>query len=86
MLVRFGNCELDSERRELRRGATLVHVQPQVFDLLVYLITHRDRVVSRDEMVEAVWEGRSVSVESVGIANGLARDLSIPCKRKIGAV
>jgi len=61
MLVRFGNCELDSERRELRRGATLVHVQPQVFDLLVYLITHRDRVVSRDEMVEAVREGRSVS-------------------------
>jgi pimeloyl-ACP methyl ester carboxylesterase/DNA-binding winged helix-turn-helix (wHTH) protein len=39
----------------------LVHVQPQVFDLLVYLIIHRDRVVSRDEMVEAVWEGRSVS-------------------------
>jgi pimeloyl-ACP methyl ester carboxylesterase/DNA-binding winged helix-turn-helix (wHTH) protein len=61
MLVRFGSCELDSERRELRRGATLVHVQPQVFDLLVYLIDHRDRVVSRDEMVEAVWEGRSVS-------------------------
>jgi pimeloyl-ACP methyl ester carboxylesterase/DNA-binding winged helix-turn-helix (wHTH) protein len=61
MLVRFGSCELDSERRELRRGATLVHVQPQVFDLLVYLINHRERVVSRDEMVEAVWEGRSVS-------------------------
>jgi DNA-binding winged helix-turn-helix (wHTH) protein len=39
----------------------LVHVQPQVFDLLVYLITHRDRVVSRDQMVEAVWGGRSVS-------------------------
>lgn len=61
MLVRFGSCELDCERRELRRGATLVHVQPQVFDLLIYLITHRDRVVSRDQMVEAVWEGRSVS-------------------------
>jgi pimeloyl-ACP methyl ester carboxylesterase/DNA-binding winged helix-turn-helix (wHTH) protein len=61
MLVRFGNCELDSERRELRRGATLVHAQPQVFDLIVYLINHRDRVISRDEMVEAVWKGRSVS-------------------------
>lgn len=61
MLVRFGNCELDRDRRELRRGGTSVHVEPQVFDLLSYLITHRDRVVSRDQMVEAVWEGRSVS-------------------------
>jgi pimeloyl-ACP methyl ester carboxylesterase/DNA-binding winged helix-turn-helix (wHTH) protein len=61
MLVRFGNCELDTERRELRRGATLVHAQPQVFDLILYLISHRDRVISRDEMVEAVWKGRSVS-------------------------
>lgn len=61
MLVRFGDCELDCDRRELRRGAKSVHVQPQVFDLLVYMVTHRDRVISRDEMVEAVWQGRSVS-------------------------
>jgi pimeloyl-ACP methyl ester carboxylesterase/DNA-binding winged helix-turn-helix (wHTH) protein len=61
MLVRFGNCEINGERRELRRGAALVHVQPQVFDLIVYLITHRERVISRDEMVEAVWGGRIVS-------------------------
>src|SRR5947209_5029232 len=61
MIVRFGNCELDCDRRELRRGAKPVHVQPQVFDLLVYLVTHRDRVISRDEMLEAVWKGRSVS-------------------------
>jgi len=61
MLVRFGNCELDSERRELRRNAKQVHVQPQVFDLLVYLIDHRDRVISKDQMVETVWKGRIVS-------------------------
>jgi pimeloyl-ACP methyl ester carboxylesterase/DNA-binding winged helix-turn-helix (wHTH) protein len=61
MLVRFGNCELDCDRRELRRDAKPVHVQPQVFDLLVYLVTHRDRVISRDEMLDAVWKGRSVS-------------------------
>lgn len=61
MLVRFGNCELDCDRRELRRSGTPVHVQPQVFDLLAYMITHRDRVISRDEMVEGVWKGRSVS-------------------------
>ncbi len=61
MLLRFGDCELDGNRRELRRRAKLVHVQPQVFDLLVYLVTHRDRVVSKDQMVEAVWQGRFVS-------------------------
>lgn len=61
MLVRFGSCELDCDRRELRRSAKPVHVQPQVFDLLVYMVTYRDRVISRDEMVEAVWKGRSVS-------------------------
>jgi pimeloyl-ACP methyl ester carboxylesterase/DNA-binding winged helix-turn-helix (wHTH) protein len=61
MLVRFGNCELDGDRRELRSGAKPVHVQPQVFDLLVYMVTHRDRVISRDEMVQVVWKGRSVS-------------------------
>jgi pimeloyl-ACP methyl ester carboxylesterase/DNA-binding winged helix-turn-helix (wHTH) protein len=61
MIVRFGDCELDSERRELRRDAKPVHVQPQVFDLLVYMVTNRNRVISRDEMVETVWQGRSVS-------------------------
>lgn len=61
MLVRFSNCELDCDLRELRRGAKPVHVQPQVFDLLVYIVTHRDRVISRDEMVQVVWKGRSVS-------------------------
>lgn len=61
MLLRFGDCELDGDRRELRRRAKLVHVQPQVFDLLVYLITHRDRVISKDQMVEAIWKGRFVS-------------------------
>jgi pimeloyl-ACP methyl ester carboxylesterase/DNA-binding winged helix-turn-helix (wHTH) protein len=61
MLIRFGDCELDSDRHELRRGATLVHVQPQVFDLLVYLITHRDSVISKDQMVEVVWKGRFIS-------------------------
>jgi pimeloyl-ACP methyl ester carboxylesterase/DNA-binding winged helix-turn-helix (wHTH) protein len=61
MLIRFGDCELDNDRRELHRGTELVHVQPQVFDLLVYLIAHRDRVISKDQMVEAVWKGRFVS-------------------------
>src|SRR4029077_18033232 len=61
MLYFFENFVLDPARRELRRGNALVAVQPQVFDLLEYLITHRDRVVSKDDILGAVWGGRVVS-------------------------
>src|SRR5262245_22760776 len=61
MLFRFADCVLDTDRRELRRGNMPVHVEPQVFDLLAYLITNRDRVVSKDEIIEAVWHGRIIS-------------------------
>jgi DNA-binding winged helix-turn-helix (wHTH) protein/pimeloyl-ACP methyl ester carboxylesterase len=61
MIVCFGPCELDFDRRELRSGERTVHVEPQVFDLLAHLIAKRDRVVSRDEIIEAVWRGRIVS-------------------------
>jgi TolB-like protein len=57
----FADCALDTDRRELRRGAALVAVEPQVFDLLSHLINHRDRVVSKDELVASVWHGRIVS-------------------------
>src|SRR5215207_9330842 len=52
---------LDIDRRELRRGSALVPVEPQVFDLLVYLIQNRDRVVSKDDLIASVWGGRIVS-------------------------
>jgi class 3 adenylate cyclase len=61
MILHFGDCELDSDRRELRVGTGPVHVEPQVFDLLSYLIANRDRVIGKDELVEAVWHGRIVS-------------------------
>lgn len=57
----FSDCVLDPERRELTRAAKAVAVGPQVFDLLLYLIRNRDRVVSKDHMIEAVWGGRIVS-------------------------
>ena len=57
----FENHVLDAERRELRRGSELVALEPQVFDLLIYLIENRDRVVSKDDMIAAVWGGRIVS-------------------------
>ena len=52
---------MDTSRRELRRGQQLVAVEPQVFDLLQYLIQSRERVVNRDDMLAAIWQGRIVS-------------------------
>jgi len=57
----FGDHVLDVERRELRRGSDTVAVGPQVFDLLVYLIQNRDRMVSKDDLIDTVWRGRIIS-------------------------
>jgi TolB-like protein len=57
----FGDHALDTDRRELRRGSELVPVEPQVFDLLIYLVQNRDRVVSKDDLIASVWGGRIVS-------------------------
>ncbi len=61
MTLSFGDYEIDVERRELRRAKTPVHVEPQVFDLLVYLVQNRDRVVSKEDLIASVWGGRIVS-------------------------
>lgn len=61
MAYKFEDYCLDAERRELRRGAHLVAVEPQVFDLLEYLIRNRDRIVGKDDLIEGVWNGRIVS-------------------------
>jgi DNA-binding winged helix-turn-helix (wHTH) protein/pimeloyl-ACP methyl ester carboxylesterase len=59
--LRFENYVLDRDRRELTRCGEPVAVEPQVFDLLLYLIENRERVVSKDDLWEAVWHGRIVS-------------------------
>lgn len=61
MKFAFNDCVLDIERRELMRGAAPVSIGPQVFDLLVYLVRNRDRVVSKDDIFDTVWAGRTVS-------------------------
>lgn len=61
MAFRFAECVLEPGAYELRRGGEIVPVEPQVFELLVLLIGNRDRVVTRDEMIEQVWNGRIVS-------------------------
>lgn len=57
----FDDYTLDTDRRELRRGDALASVEPKVFDLLAFVICNRERVVSRDDMIEAIWNGRIVS-------------------------
>jgi len=57
----FAGHTLDTDRRELRRGSETVAVEPQVFDLLIYLVENRDRVVSKDDLIASVWGGRIVS-------------------------
>jgi TolB-like protein len=57
----FAGHEVDLRRQELRRAGQIVHVEPQVYDLLLHLVQHRDRVVSKDELLDAIWNGRIVS-------------------------
>ena len=57
----FEDYALDTERRELRRVANLIPLTPQVFDLLDYLLRNRERVVSKDDLIDTVWGGRVIS-------------------------
>jgi adenylate cyclase len=73
LLYFFEDCSLDTARRELRRRNALVALQPQVFDLLEHLIRHRERVVSKDDLLAAVWNGRIVSESTLGARINAAR-------------
>jgi len=74
--VKFGfdNYALDTKLRELRRNGELVATQPQVFDLLVHLLKHRDHVVSRDDLIALVWGGRIVSDSTLDSRINAARN------------
>ena len=100
MIYRFGRFSLDTARRELCSGETLIQVEPQVFDLLAYVVEARDRVVSRDDLLQAVWQGRIVSeatlssrlnaaraaIGDTGAAQRLIRTLPRKGVRFVGAV
>jgi TolB-like protein/DNA-binding winged helix-turn-helix (wHTH) protein/cytochrome c-type biogenesis protein CcmH/NrfG len=70
---RFADFEIDIARHELRRADAMVHIEPQVFDLLVHLVRHRDRIVSKDELFDAVWQGRIVSEATLSSRISAAR-------------
>jgi DNA-binding winged helix-turn-helix (wHTH) protein len=74
----FADHTLDTDRRELRRGSEPVAVEPQVFDLLVYLVQNSSGVVSKEDLIASVWAGRIVSDSESPI--GRAR----PCRFRTG--
>ncbi|MEO8605025.1 MAG: winged helix-turn-helix domain-containing protein [bacterium] len=73
MIYRFAEFELDRSKVELRRNGAPVAVEPQVFALLLLLTENRERLVSRDEVIEKVWDGRVVSDSAVDSRVKLAR-------------
>src|SRR5262245_57219497 len=70
---RFADFEIDLARQELRRAGANVHIEPQVFDLLVHLIRNRDRIVSKDELFAVIWQGRIVSEATLNSRISAAR-------------
>ena len=73
VIYAFDSYTLDGDKRELRGGQLVVQLQPQVFDLLEFLLRNRDRVVSKDEMLAAVWGGRIVSESTLASRINAAR-------------
>ncbi|MDP3739067.1 MAG: winged helix-turn-helix domain-containing protein [Hyphomonadaceae bacterium] len=65
MIHEFEDCELDTDKVELRVCGVVVAIEPQVFELLRFLIERRDHVVTREEIIERVWKGRFVSDAAV---------------------
>ncbi len=73
MIYRFANCDLDTASQRLLRDGEEVPIEPQVFDLLNLLAANPSRLVTRDEIVEAVWNGRIVSESAISARIAAAR-------------
>jgi DNA-binding winged helix-turn-helix (wHTH) protein/tetratricopeptide (TPR) repeat protein len=73
VIFKFGHFELDTGKRELRCDSGVRAVEPQVFNLLALLIRNRDRIVTRDELFDAVWQRRIVSDSVLGSRINAAR-------------
>ena len=73
MKYRFAEFEIDLNQQELRRLGEPVHIEPQVFDLIVHLVRNNDRIVSKDELFETIWNGRIVSEATLSSRINAAR-------------
>jgi DNA-binding winged helix-turn-helix (wHTH) protein len=74
MIYAFADYELDTRLYELRRNLSLLQLEPQVLDVLTYLIENRDRVVPKQEFLERLWPGRAVSEASLSYSIMCARE------------
>ena len=63
--IRFGDFELEVPARRLRRSGEEVLLQPKIFDTLVFLVQHADRVVSKDELMSEIWAGTAVTDNAI---------------------
>ena len=76
MKYSFAEFEIDLNQQELRRLGEAVHIEPQVFDLIVHLVRNHDRIVSKDELIETIWNGRIISEAALSSRiNGARRAL-----------
>jgi TolB-like protein len=73
LLYCFEKCVIDTDRRELRRETALIPLEPKVFNLLAYLIAHRNRVVSKGDLLASIWDGRVVSESALSTRINAAR-------------
>jgi hypothetical protein len=97
---RFAGTAVDTDTYELRVGGRVVDVEPQVFDVLAHLIAHRDRVVTKEELLDTIWRfvsesalttrikqvRQSVGDDSRGSSAGSARSVASPCSTSGAAV
>ncbi len=73
MIFEFGDVHIDGDLREITRAGTVVSVQPQVFDLLLFLAENPERVISKDELIDAVWDGRAITDSALNARINAAR-------------
>jgi len=73
--LRFGRCEVRPASREVRIDGQARQIQPRPFDLLVYLIEHRDRVLSMDELLDVIWGQQIVQPSSLTVAINRIRNV-----------
>jgi DNA-binding winged helix-turn-helix (wHTH) protein len=72
-VYRCGNLEIDPDKLEIRRDREVISAEPKVYNLLLYLVRHQDRVVSKQELFDGIWAGLTVSESALTRCVSLAR-------------
>ena len=72
MKYQFGTCEIDVDAHQLVVNGVSIAVEPRVFELLRHIVENSDRLISHDELIEAVWKGRIVSDSAIAACISLS--------------